>query len=302
MIRQLRKLVFLTVLVLPLVLSAEVRNRYMDYIDRYSMMAVHQMLKYKVPASITMAQALLESAAGNSPLARDGNNHFGIKCGSSWTGPYMLMTDDAPNEHFRVYSSVEESYEDHSLFLRQNRRYSGLFNLKETDYAGWARGLKAAGYATAPHYAESLIQLIENYDLARLDKTVYKNSEKIKKFETGENYRHQVYMCNGIFYTIAQDGDSFKQIGKEMGVSERKLRKYNEVDKRYVLHTGDIVYFEKKPSKADKAWKGKWHVVEVGESMYTISQRFGVQMKTLYKINFKDGDYVPKVGDLILLR
>ena len=142
---------------------------YEQYINRYSSMAVDQMNRYRIPASITLAQGLLESSAGTSRLARQGNNHFGIKCGGSWRGRYMLVNDDAPNERFRVYSSVRESYEDHSRFLTENRRYAGLFRLSTTDYKGWAHGLKSAGYATNPRYASLLINVIEKYDLTRAD-------------------------------------------------------------------------------------------------------------------------------------
>lgn len=293
---------FILLFSVPLTMLGDRRNNYFDYINRYSRMAIDQMIRYKVPASITLSQGLLESAAGRSPLARDGNNHFGIKCGSSWTGPYMLMTDDALNEHFRVYSSVEESFEDHSLFLCQNKRYAALFKLDITDYKGWSRGLRAAGYATNPNYANSLIQLIEDYDLTKWDRMVTRNGRRIKELEKIANYKHQVYMCNENFYTIAQDGDTYKSIGKEMKVSERKLRKYNERDKDYRLQTGDVVFFEKKQKQADKHFTGVWYQIKAGESIYNISQRYGMRLKTLYKINFLKPDYSPKEGDLLLIR
>ncbi len=122
---------------------------YQRYIERYASLAVDQMHRHKIPASITLAQGLLESGAGKGDLARRANNHFGIKVGGSWTGPYILKDDDARNEKFRVYGSVKESYEDHSLFLKKPR-YASLFNLKMTDYKAWAHGLKRCGYATNP--------------------------------------------------------------------------------------------------------------------------------------------------------
>lgn len=290
-------------LFLPILACGQGTTRQQDYINQFMRMAIDQMQKYKVPASITLAQGLLESGAGTSRLAREGNNHFGIKCGMSWNGPYMLVNDDAPNEHFRVYSSAEQSYEDHSLFLRQNRRYANLFNLRITDYKGWAHGLKAAGYATNPHYAYDLIQLIENYNLHKLDEAVYRNPRRIEQMELNDSrMEHPVYMCNQNFFTIAKAGDTFKSLAKEMGVSERKLRRYNEVGRKTVLQEGDVVYFQKKRTKADKSLKGIWHQVEPGESMHSIAQRYGLQMKTLYKNNFKQADYVPQTGDLLLLR
>ena len=280
------------------------QTRQMDYINQYMGMAVGQMQKYKIPASITLAQGLLESAAGTSRLAMKGNNHFGIKCGLSWKGPYMLVNDDAPNEHFRVYASAEQSYEDHSLFLRQNQRYSRLFSLRITDYKGWAHGLKAAGYATNPNYAYSLIQLIENYDLYKIDETVV-NGTFYRKQKTDNNQAsvsHKVYMCNKNFYVVAREGDTFKSIAKEMGLSQRKLCKYNEVDKHYVLQPGEVVFLLEKQKKADKSLKGVWHRVSGGESMHSISQHYGMRVKTLYKNNFHTADYVPREGDLLLVR
>ena len=151
-----------------------VSQQYLNYIERYKGMAIDQMLRYKIPASITLAQGLLESGAGTSTLARKANNHFGIKCGRAWKGPYVLQDDDERNEKFRKYRSVEESYEDHSRFLQQ-ARYSSLFDLSPKDYKGWARGLKRCGYATNPRYASLLIDLIERYDLDQYDK--YKSSK-----------------------------------------------------------------------------------------------------------------------------
>ena len=165
------KTVFLSVLfgVTSFLLQAQgVSQQYLNYIERYKGMAVDQMLRYKIPASITLAQGLLESGAGTSTLARKANNHFGIKCGRAWKGPYILQDDDARNEKFRKYRSVEESYEDHSRFLQQ-ARYSSLFELSPKDYKGWARGLKRCGYATNPRYASLLIDLIERYDLDQYD-------------------------------------------------------------------------------------------------------------------------------------
>ncbi|MBQ8099026.1 MAG: glucosaminidase domain-containing protein [Bacteroidaceae bacterium] len=288
-------------LLLPLSLSAQ-REHYQNYINQYMVMAVEQMERYKIPASITLAQGLLESNAGQSRLATEGKNHFGIKCGGSWTGPYMLVNDDAPNEHFRVYKSVRDSYVDHSLFLTSNRRYAGLFSLKIHDYRGWARGLKAAGYATNPRYADILIQLIEDYGLAQIDH--YSLSNIQRNASKGDEYSmlHEVYMCNHNFYTIAEPGDTYKAIAKEMDVSERKLRKYNEVDKRYKLQIGDIVYFQKKQKKADKQYKDVYHIMKEGESLYDLAQRYGMRVKTLYDINHLSPDYVPAVGELVLIR
>lgn len=162
------RLPLLLLFLLSLPLSAQ-NAAYRSYINRYAPWAVEQMKEHGIPASITLAQGLLESNAGQSELARKANNHFGIKTGGTWRGPYVLKDDDRRGEKFRKYRSARESYEDHSQFLRTRPRYASLFRLKKTDYEGWARGLKKAGYATNPRYANLLIDLIERYDLAQYD-------------------------------------------------------------------------------------------------------------------------------------
>lgn len=285
-----RHLLFLISL---LFLSAGAQKRlsnYEVYIERYKHLALSQMYKYGIPASITMAQGLLESGAGTSRLAVKGNNHFGIKA-HNWSGPCMLVNDDAPNEKFRVYRSVEASYEDHSLFLSRNRRYAGLFRLQRDDYKGWAHGLKAAGYATNPRYAQQLIGVIETYRLYNLDRIRHKDFLH-GKYETDKPATGQVstvsrgvYRCNGAYYVLAETGDTYKTISKWSGVSERKLRKYNEVPKHARLEAGQVVYLEKKRSKADRKLKGYVHYVKEGETYHSIAQRYGIRLKTLYKNN-----------------
>ena len=287
-------------------------SRYINYIATYKDIAIEQMVKYKIPASITMAQGLLESGAGSSSLAVKGNNHFGIKCHNDWRGPYMLRNDDAPNEKFRVYKKVEDSYEDHSRFLTERRRYSALFNLSITDYKGWANGLKAAGYATTPTYAKNLIQLIERYNLTELDYiALVKHKKKNTEKNTGalivdnplENtLSHEVKRNNDNYYVIAKAGDTYKSIAKEFELTESKLRRYNEVDKHYDLKCNDIVYLEKKQKKAHKSFKNKYYILQQGESLYMVSQKFGVQLKTLYKVNKFNPDHTSYVGEKIRLR
>ena len=298
-----RRIVACLVVVMLCWVAAGAQNQaYNDYIKKYQSLAIDQMLRYKVPASITLAQGLLESSAGRSTLARKAHNHFGIKCSGGWRGPYYVMDDDYKNEHFRVYKSVKESYEDHSKFLVQNARYKSLFSLKITDYKGWARGLKAAGYATNPNYATNLIQIIEDYELYRFDRYKGKHAQRIAGAATELVVTHEVWAYNDNFYTIAQAGDTYKSIGKEMKVSERRLRRYNEVDKRYELQAGDIVYFEKKQSKAERKYRKQYHTIQPGESLWSISQRYGMRLKTLYKLNGLSADYVPSAGDRLRLR
>lgn len=301
------------VLLLASVAASQTRcnSRYQKYIDTYRDVAIYEMLTHGIPASITMAQGLLESGAGESDLARRGNNHFGIKC-HDWRGKTMTKDDDERNECFRVYDSPLESFEDHSLFLKRPR-YKQLFSLRRTDYKGWARGLKSCGYATNPRYAQLLINIIECYRLDRLDHERKYDVAMInrlrgdstidtslpKKFQQHNAiYEHRVYMNNRNYYVVARKGDTFKSIAKEFKLSYRKLAKYNERDKRDVLSEGDIIYLEKKRSKADKRYKHVPHVVKAGESMYSIAQKYGIQLKSLYRKNHISPDtYSIQTGD-----
>lgn len=276
----------LLLLAMPLIacLSAKAQsNGYDAYINQYWPMAVEQMQKYRIPASITLAQGLIETRAGQSMLARKANNHFGIKCSHGWTGPYVLANDDYPNERFRSYSSARESYEDHSRFLTDNQRYRALFSLDPKDYRGWARGLKAAGYATNPRYADMLIGVIEDYRLYRFDDSRDIKPRQLKRIESQQE--HRVYFNNDNYYIIVRVGDTFKSISREMGVSRRKILKYNELPSDYQLTEGDVLYLEKKKKHAERSYKGKLITVAPGESFYSISQRFGIQVKYLYKMN-----------------
>ena len=279
---------------------------YRNYIEKYKDVAIEEMNTYSIPASITLAQGLLESGAGRSFLATKANNHFGIKCGGDWNGSYVLKDDDYRNEKFRVYANARESYEDHSKFLKFRSRYADLFNLDRTDYRGWAHGLKNAGYATNPKYAYNLINIIETYELYRYDKdngkySPRKNNQKLQAIANSDN-KHAIRRVNDNYYLIANDGDSFKSLAKETGVSWRKIVRYNELDKHYKIKNGDIIYLEKKRTKADKAYKESPHVIAEGESMYLISQMYGIRIKSLYKLNKLKSDYQPRIGDVLKLR
>lgn len=274
------------------------QDAYRQYIDTYSAMAIDQMIRYRIPASITLAQGIIESNAGRSTLATQANNHFGIKTGGTWTGPYMLRDDDAPNEQFRKYKNVSESYEDHSLFLSKRGRYSSLFQLSITDYKGWAHGLKAAGYATNPRYAEILISVIERYNLHEFDKGRHPKQSQINRAEA---FNHHLYLCNDLVYLVAKRGDTYESIAKAMGMRASRLRKYNEVDKYYPLQEGDVVYLKKKQKHVAKPIRGTLHTVQSGESMYTISQRYGIRMEYLYKWNLLPADHSAQVGEQLLL-
>ena len=286
-------------------LSAQMRwnSVYQEYIDQYKDLAIEEMLRYNIPASITLAQGIFESGAGRSELSVKGNNHFGIKC-HGWTGRSVYHDDDTRNECFRAYDNVLQSYEDHSKFLRYNVRYNSLFTLQRTDYRGWAQGLKACGYATNPRYADKLIELIELYKLYELDKaTSYdkfmaKRGGYDKPVSQGMSL-HPIKIYNKNYYIIARAGDTFKGIGEEIDISYRKIAKYNERDKHDVLHAGEIIYLKKKQKKADKAYKNRPHIVKAGESMYSIAQRYGIRLKSLYKKNHLSPDYQARVGDTL---
>lgn len=278
--------------------------RYQRYIDQYKDCAIEQMLKWKVPASITLAQGLLESGAGESELARRGNNHFGIKC-HGWSGKAIYMDDDARNECFRSYSSPFESYEDHSRFLANGQRYSSLFKLKRTNYKGWARGLKAAGYATNPKYADRLIDIIQLYHLYEYDKARSYDKRMIahtKDHSLNGQPLHAMGKYNKNYYMYARKGDTFRSIGEEIGVSYKKIARYNERDRDDRLQEGEIIWLKKKQKRAPSEYKHRPHYVREGDSMYSIAQKYGIRLESLYKMNHLSPDYEIKVGDALKLR
>ena len=277
---------------------------YQDYFDLYGDVAVEQMSKYGIPASITLAQGVLESGAGKSELARKGNNHFGIKC-NGWTGRKTYHDDDERNECFRAYKNAYESYVDHSVFLTTSQRYSRLFQLKRTDYKGWAHGLKACCYATNPQYAYRLIDIIELYKLHQYDKATHANkfiAGHAGAHSVGAAELHPIHINNRNYYLQARRGETFKMIGKEVGISGRRLARYNERPYKEPLEEGDIVYLKKKRTSADKSFKRQPHIVKAGESMYTISQKYGVRLKSLYRMNRMEPDHQLRVGEQIRVR
>lgn len=292
-------LVILSLCFLPIKAQIAITQQYKNYIDRYKDLAIEEMQRHKIPASITLAQGLLESGAGQSTLVKNGNNHFGIKC-HSWTGATINADDDAEEECFRAYKNAFESYEDHSKFLKNNTRYSSLFNLNPTDYHGWANGLKACGYATNPQYATKLIQIIETYKLYQYD-----NARTYNKFlaeNAGNSHSttaslHPIYIYNKNYYLIARAGDTFYSIGKETDISYKSIAKANELPYNYALQAGDIVYLKKKQKRAEKQFKDVPYIVKAGDSMYSIAQKYGIRLESLYNINALSPDYNIAVGD-----
>lgn len=285
---------------------AERKQTPADYIEKYKEDAVREMHMYKVPASITLAQGMLESDNGNSALAVYANNHFGIKCHREWTGETYVQNDDDTNECFRKYVSVYDSYVDHSQFLKTRDRYAFLFDLKLNDYKGWARGLKQAGYATDPRYADRLIDIIERYKLNELDKEdgLPVATTLVNKDQNGNGtvsttiQRREIFMNNNIKYVVVKPGDSFMKIAQELDMGVWQLYKYNELSKGAVLTSGQTLYIQPKRKQA----KEETHTVKPGESMYSISQQYGIKVKYLYKLNKMAPGTQPKAGEVLLLR
>jgi len=235
----------------PPVKASAISASAQDYITQYKSIAIKEMNDYGIPASITLAQGLLESANGNSLLAREANNHFGIKCTSDWRGETFLQDDDSKNDCFRVYQSPEESFRDHSEFLLR-KRYAALFELDKNDYAGWAHGLKKAGYATNPRYAELLIDLIERYGLYQYDQ-----------------------------------GESFPE-------------KKNREEK---IHTELIAEAPKKEVQEEQAkppLEMLIHEVKTGDTIYSISKRYGLTVQELKDLNSLQDEQLA-IGQLLLV-
>lgn len=271
--------------------SSSDKDAYAVYIARYSDIAVEQMKKYGIPASITLAQGLLESDAGRSTLATKCNNHFGIKCHSDWKGRKMYHDDDKKQECFRCYRDDEDSFRDHSVFLVNGARYQSLFKLSVTDYKGWAKGLKAAGYATSPTYATKLIEIIERYGLDRYDK---KGGVRLKS----GLLPHQPLLVNGQRCVRLREGETLKDIAREYGMQLSMLRRFNEVDRKFTPPAGTQIFLERKKSRADK--EHRTYVVKKGDSLWSISQQFGISVSSLAKRN-KIGDSNPLVTGMTLV-
>ena len=308
------------------------------YIEQFATLAVEEMYRSGVPASITLAQGLLESRYGLSELAVEGNNHFGIKCHNSWKGGKMYHDDDSKGECFRKYPSPEQSYRDHSDFLRYRDRYKFLFDYKITDYKAWAYGLKKAGYATDPAYPSKLIKLIEDYRLYEYDvKPVgFAKSDRKARRGTRKGERHQdvdipeelpkspgeieqvealtheqrqdfhfsisreVYTRNGVPFVRASEGETYADIAAANNLFLREILKFNDLDDDVSLKPGTEVYLKPKKRQAVKGLDK--HVVEENETMRTISQRYGIKLKNLYRMNGMAEFDVPHEGDIIKLR
>ena len=308
--------ILLAVFCLPQVLAQRQAydNAVSDYIDRFQKVAIREMELYRIPASITLAQGIIESDAGRSDLAREANNHFGIKCHQGWTGMTFHKDDDTRQECFRKYGTAWESYRDHSLFLTGRDRYRALFNLDPTDYRGWANGLKAAGYATNPAYPQMLVRTIETYSLH-----LYDQSDRIPAIvSVADTVAHPspgswignllatgvtggqriVYENNRLKLVLAREDDNIYLISRDVGVPVDKLLLYNDLVKSTALQPGQAVYLEKKRRKGTV----DSHTVTTGEMLSDLSQRYGVRLKVLARRNGLEPGETLQAGTVLSIR
>jgi LysM repeat protein len=295
------------------------------YIDSFKDIAVTEMKRTGIPASITIAQGMVESDYGRSRLAREANNHFGIKCHNDWKGPAIYHDDDRRNDCFRKYAHPEDSFYDHSEFLRTGSRYRFLFDISPTDYKMWARGLKKAGYATNPDYANMLIRKIEENNLHYLDRDyklkvqpdmetaqinqntsgqVAENPDVIRSAGSMNNAVparvQRVMENNRIQYIIVKDGESLGQIEEEFNLLKWELTKYNEVSSNFTPVPGQILYLQPKREKAEPG--KETYIVGEGDTIYSISQKYGVKIKNLYEYNRLSAGEEPVTGSKVWLR
>jgi LysM repeat protein len=311
----------------PFVAPAAVSNAAGEYVNNYRDLAVSEMRRTGVPASITLAQGMLESDYGRSSLARLGNNHFGIKCHKDWTGQTIRKNDDRRNECFRKYRRPEDSFYDHSDFLKAGSRYSFLFELDPLDYKAWARGLKKAGYATNPDYANLLIRKIEENRLYDYDRgftaSVRKPAEKVPVKDTlitsGTVIKQPVQNVEGtitfgdvlakaprimennrIQYIIVKDGDTKEKLEKDFQLLKWELARFNDLSENFIPVPGQILYLEPKRDKAETGIE--YHTASGGETMHMISQKYGIRLKSLLEMNRMEAGIEPSTGQKIWLQ
>lgn len=312
-------------MIFPMVLSAQSSSDIMVYVAQYKQIALEQEKEYGIPASITLAQGILESGAGTSKLTINANNHFGIKALGEWNGPVYLAWDDEPvKSRFRKYESAEESFKDHSLVLVNSPRYKPLLQKSVYDYRGWAIGLQTAGYATAPNYAKALIGYIDAYALyavnggvkLRPSKTVTvtttvmaKEEEECKEneLEVSEEQKKVVKIVskfvveiNGVRCTLLYPGQTLSSLSQKYDIPQRKLLEYNEVASVEDIKEGDIVFLA--PKK--KRYQGiqDYYSVKDGDTFHSISQQFGIRMTSLMRLNGKTLISATLPGEKIILK
>ena len=320
-------------LMLVSVSSSAQRYSRQDYIAKYKDWAITEMNRTGIPASITLAQGILESDCGNSDLALIANNHFGIKCHSDWTGATVHKDDDAEQECFRSYDNAYESFVDHSDFLVSKSRYSSLFSLKKTDYEAWARGLKKCGYATASDYADRLIKIIEEEGLAVYDsqELVADNSSvsdnsgsdssssdsssssgsssnaKVRKTPTIKPSFgidpfpvHKVFYNNGVRYIEVSSSDTFSSIAREFNMMVWELLKYNDLEQNADIRAIRFLYLRPKKNRAHPDCPT--YTVLDGDTAWSIAHQFGIKLRKLLSRNGLSAGQNPPVGSVVVLR
>lgn len=290
-----------------------------NYIATYQDIAIEEMQRTGVPASIKLAQGIFETTAGTSPLVLRSSNHFGIKCKSNWTGESVRHDDDLKQECFRKYPSALDSYQDHSNFLRQNSRYAFLFQLDPTDYRGWAFGLKKAGYATNSRYPMALIKIIEDYNLqdytliALGKKTMDEKDpviaasvitredeepvEEMVDTTPAPQYPTGVFTINETKVVFVTKGTSYFGIAKQYDVDLSKIFEFNEITRTEQAEYDQLVYIQRKR----KTGASEYHVVKPGETMHGIAQLQGIRLESLRELNWLKKDETPAPGEQLSL-
>ncbi len=295
-----------------------------NYIHTYTQIAIEEMQRTGVPASIKLAQGIHETMAGTSELVKKSNNHFGVKCKSNWTGERVSHTDDAPNECFRKYDDPAQSYRDHSDFLKGSSRYASLFKLDPLDYEAWAYGLKKAGYATNPRYPQIIIKLIETYNLQDYtfialgkmkptEEMLAKNEQpadesgivsvtagpSVQQQEEPEvKYPSGEFKINDTRVIYAKEGMPFLTIAKEYNVSLSRIFEFNELDETETLQKDQLIYLQRKR----KTGSNEFHIVKPGEKLKDIAQLEGIRMESLLEYNHLQNYMQPAAGEQLFLR
>jgi len=294
----------------------------LDYINAYKDIAIAEMQRTGVPASITLAQGIHESGAGASQLVLESNNHFGIKCKSNWTGESVKHDDDAKGECFRKYTSAADSYKDHSDFLKSGQRYAFLFSLDPTDYTGWANGLKKAGYATNPKYPQILIKTIEDYNLQDYTMIALGKTQRaevvdaevvpqspvygiavavpavVKTEEVKQNYPAGEFKLNDTKVVFVKKGTSFLAVAKQYDVDLSKIFEFNEMPKAEATDKDQLIYLQRKR----KTGIHEFHVVLPGETLNDIAQQEAMRLESLQELNWLKKDEKPAVGEKLSLQ
>lgn len=310
--QRVRNILFVFLLLPALGSRAQNREAISEYIKTYKELAIMEMQRTGVPASITLAQGIHESGAGMSKLALASNNHFGIKCKSNWTGESVRHDDDAKGECFRKYPSPEDSYKDHSDFLKNSQRYASLFTLDPTDYQGWANGLKKAGYATNPQYPQVLIKMIEDYNLQvytliALGKAANADSSAVVAVASKEPvivkpepsiYPEGQFRINDTKVVYVRKNVSFLSIARQYNIDLSKIFEFNEIPRSELSEKDQLIYLQRKR----KIGINDSHVVLPGETLQDIAQEEGIRLESLRELNWLKEDQHPAAGERLSLK